>query len=66
MSQGPFTLPQSPLKGSSMGTLTSTSSPLGLNLNHFTMQVRPTWSPDCTTPYTAGSGQLWTREPNRT
>lgn len=38
--------------------LTSTSSPLGFSLNHFTTQVRPTWSPDCTTPYIPGSREL--------
>lgn len=39
--------------------LTSTSSPLGFSLNHFTTQVRPMWSPDCTTPYNPGSWELW-------
>lgn len=38
--------------------LTSTSSPLDFSLNHFTTQVRPIWSPDCTTPYTPGSWEL--------
>lgn len=42
---------QSPARRKKQGcTLTSTSSPLGRSLNHFTTQVRPTWSPDCTTP----------------
>lgn len=50
--------------------LTSTSSPLGFSLNHFTTQVRPMWSPDCTTPYNPGSWELWAfghngREENR-
>lgn len=36
--------------------LTSTSSPLGFSLNHFTTQVRPMWSPDCTTPYNPDPG----------
>lgn len=47
--QGPTPGPQSSPRGKRR-TLTSTSSPLGRSLNHFTKQVRPTWSPDCTTP----------------
>ena len=42
--------PEPTLKEDAGAARTSTSSPLGRSLNHFTMQVRPTWSPDCTTP----------------
>lgn len=50
--RGPAPSPPEPTLKEAAGrrTLTSTSSPLGRSLNHFTMQVRPTWSPDCTTP----------------
>lgn len=50
--RGPTLSPPEPALKEEAGlhTLTSTSSPLGRSLNHFTTQVRPTWSPDCTTP----------------
>lgn len=51
VSQGPSVNPGAHLKeATGPHTLTSTSSPLGRSLNHFTIQVRPMWSPDCTTP----------------